>query len=351
MRLLCILQVSLCSNAFDSSATHKKRLPPVQKYLLMNTTDSEPSEHLSQLDIHEAPPLSQTTFFRLRKLILQETGIALGENKIELLRNRLRRRLVHHGLTSFADYYELLRGSDPHGHELNEFINRLTTNKTDFFREPHHFQFLSERLLPEVQENSKLTGCNKLRIWSAACSTGEEPYSIAMSVFDFFGSPNSWDVKILASDVDSKCLETATSGTYLADRVQDLTLEQKRRWFQRGTGASEGFVRIRRELRESIAYRRINFVDPAWPIRTHFDAIFCRNALIYFERDFQHALVKRLLQYLKPNGYLFFGHSENLAWMPELRSIGQTIYVSSNNREAASVNRSNQTTLRLNTSS
>ena len=278
---------------------------------------------------HDAPPLSMSDFFRLRKLIKEVAGISLGENKVELLRGRLHKRLTHHGLSSFRDYIRLLRDETSSGQEMVHFINRVTTNKTHFFRESYHFDFLRDTVLPRVPQQAIGHGRRKLRLWSAACSTGEETYSIAMTISEFFNHSLSWDIKILGSDIDSNCLKIASSGTYPIESVADLSIEQKRNAFQRGTGNSEGYVRIRPALRDMIKFKRINFVDPAWPIQCKFDAIFCRNALIYFERDFQQALVRRLLGYLQPNGYLFLGHSENLSWMPELQPIGNTIYVPS----------------------
>lgn len=297
--------------------------------LLMIDPTSYQARPNQRLQAHVAPPLSESEFFSLRKLILQEAGIALGENRIELLRNRLRRRLMHHGLSTYREYYLLLRDQDPFGKELVECINGITTNKTDFFREPHHFEFLKTKAFPEINRRTKSSGERKLRVWSAACSTGEEPYSIAMTALEYFGESNSWDIRILGSDIDSKCLETAMLGRYPSERIENVSMEQKTRSFQRGRKAFRGIVRVRQEIRDMVKFRRINFVDPVWPIRIKFDAIFCRNALIYFEQEFQRKLIRRFLNHLKPDGHLFFGHSENLSWMPELKSIGQTIYVPS----------------------
>lgn len=270
--------------------------------------------------------MAQRDFDVFRKLILEEAGISLENSKRDLLRNRLRKRLTQHGLDSFDAYVKLLEKDDPQGLEKHEFINCLTTNKTDFFRESHHFEFLTESFFPDRKRLAKTAATKKLRIWSAACSTGEEPYSIAMSAQTALGLANGWDVKILASDIDSNCLRTAAHGIYPERRVENIPLDLKRRSFLRGSGDRVGTFRVRPELREMIRFRRINFADRSWPIQTKFDVIFCRNALIYFERDFQAKLIRRFLNYLHPNGYLIFGHSENLSWMPELEPVGQTIY-------------------------
>lgn len=280
----------------------------------------------SRLNLHEPPPMAKRDFNVFRNMILEEAGISLEDSKCELLRNRLRKRLAHHGLNSFDAYIKLLENDDPQGLEKHEFINCLTTNKTDFFRESHHFEFLTQSFFPERKQRARTAATKKLRIWSAACSTGEEPYSIAMSARDTFGLANGWDIKILASDIDSNCLRTAAHGIYPERRVEHLPLDQKKRSFLRGSGDREGTVRIQPELREMIRFRRINFADRCWPIQTKFDVIFCRNALIYFERNFQAKLIRRFLNYVHPNGYLIFGHSENLSWMPELEPVGQTIY-------------------------
>ena len=265
--------------------------------------------------------------FRLfQELILKETGISLADSKCDLLRGRLRKRLVFHGLSKFRDYYDLLNRNDRDGIELIELINCVTTNKTDFYRESHHFTFLKDTAYPELVELAKSTGAKKLRIWSAACSTGEEPYSIAMTTQDFFRLHPGWDIRILASDIDSTVLQKASEGLYDESRVVQLPMDVKRRGFLKGKGSSAGKVRVLTALRDMVTFRRINFADDAWPIRTKFDLIFCRNAMIYFDRDFQEKLLRRFLQYLNPHGYLILGHSENVTWMKELEPLGQTIY-------------------------
>lgn len=289
--------------------------------LNVTSTIKEPSA-ISSFD---APPLGEREFVTFQELILKETGISLSSGKRELLRSRLRKRLIHHGLTDFKDYCDLVLNKDKNGVELIELINSITTNKTDFFRESHHFTFLTKQVFPEIEQRTQ-TPDKRIRIWSAACSTGEEPYSIAITARNYFGSKYGWDTRILASDIDSKCLRTAAQGIYPQERIEQLPIDLKKKNFLRGKGQTEGSVRIQSELREMVTFRRINFADRSWPIRNKFDVIFCRNAMIYFDRDFQLQLIRRFLRLLNPHGYLFFGHSENLTWMNELESLGQTIY-------------------------
>lgn len=285
------------------------------------------SSQFSRLQDYDAPPLSTSEFEALRSLIVQETGISLGSGKRELVRSRLRKRLQAVGVGSYREYHQYLQSRDSSGAEKREMINSITTNKTSFFREQHHFQFLSEQVLPELVEAARRNERpKKLRIWSAACSTGQEPYSIAIALQDFFARHPGWDKRILASDIDSECLKKASTGVYNSETVLDLPTSVKKRHFLRGTGSSKDKVSVRAALRNAITFRRINFADADWPIQIKFDVIFCRNAMIYFERDFQESLLEKFLCYLNPGGYLILGHSENVSWMNKLEPLGQTIY-------------------------
>jgi chemotaxis protein methyltransferase CheR len=192
-------------------------------------------------------------------------------------------------------------------------INCVTTNKTDFYREPHHFRFLQQQVIPTAQARN--IGARRLRIWSAGCSTGEEPYTIALAVADALGPRlKSWDVRILASDIDTKVLETAAAGTYPADRIEVVPDHLRERYFS-PSSSSPGAWDIDDSLRRMITFRRINFADPRWPINTQFDLIFCRNVIIYFDRDTQAVLFERFAQLLKKDGHLVIGHSETLSWL------------------------------------
>ena len=268
------------------------------------------------------PHLSEGEFARFRGLVREQTGIHLNSHKRHLLVARLRRRVQDLGLATFTDYYEYII-RDKTGNELRNFINRITTNKTSFFREPHHFDFLRRRLIPEARGR----GRRELRIWSAGCSSGEEPYSICITLREAVGDSRGWDIRILASDIDTEVLSRAQAGTYELDLLNDVPPAQRHAHFLRGYGSFEGLAQVRPELREMVEFRRINFNDPDWGVHTRFDAIFCRNVIIYFDRELQQRIVGRLAAHLKPGGYFFCGHSENLHWLGgPLVTVQPTVY-------------------------
>jgi chemotaxis protein methyltransferase CheR len=210
---------------------------------------------------------------------------------------------------------------------MGRFINAITTNKTAFFREPHHFRYLEEQWGPARRALAARTGDRTVRFWSAACSSGEEPYTLAMVLNESLRTEPGWDVKILASDLDTDILAQAEAGVFPVERTEAIPLPLLRRYFLRGVGTQAGFVKIHRELHEMITFRRINFNDPSWPIRSQFDGIFCRNVLIYFNRDTQRRILERLLIFLRPNGVLFLGHSESIFGLVDgLQHLGNTIY-------------------------
>ena len=234
---------------------------------------------------------------------------------------RLVRRLRELRLGSFAEYVALLR-EDAGGPEFVNLINAVTTNLTSFFREKHHFDVLRERIIPEfvTRNASKRT----LRIWSAGCSTGEEPYSIAMTVLDCL--PAGWDLRILATDIDTKVLATASAGVYGEDRIRSLPDDIKRRGFLRGRGAASDKVRVRPEYQQPISFKQLNLME-AWPMRGQFDFIFCRNVVIYFDKPTQQRLFERFADQLVDGGYVFLGHSETMHNLTtRFRLLGQTLY-------------------------
>jgi chemotaxis protein methyltransferase CheR len=271
--------------------------------------------------------ITDKEFHAFRELILKEAGISLNDAKRQLVSSRLSKRLRHFGFPTFSRYYDYLRTQDPQREELREMINCITTNKTDFFRENHHFEFLREQVFPRAREQAARGGPRTLRIWSAACSSGEEPYSIAITVREAFGSLMGWDVKILASDIDTNILQQGERGIYAEERFAGMPKEIQRRYFLRGKGRWSGFYQVRPELRDLITFRQLNFIETPWPIRTRFDVIFCRNVIIYFNRETQQILFERLAKHLKEDGYLFVGHSENLHWLNHLFApLRNTVY-------------------------
>jgi chemotaxis protein methyltransferase CheR len=267
-----------------------------------------PSQYLARVSTLK---LSDGEFRKLREFIYAHTGIALSEHKRALVYARLAKRLRHHRFECFADYYTLLTQNDPEGDELVEMINCITTNKTDFFREPHHFRFLAERVFPELR--GKTPGSTKrVRFWSAGTSSGEEAYTIAMTVREAFPTSESWDIRILATDIDTRVLAHAENGEYTAEQAARIPADLLHRYFYQGEGDNVGRVQAKQALKDLIGFRRLNFMDDPWPMRGPFDAIFCRNVIIYFDRPTQRRLIERFTQLLRPGGYLFLGHSESL---------------------------------------
>jgi chemotaxis protein methyltransferase CheR len=282
-------------------------------------------------DSGEALPefvLTDSEFELLRRLVLAQTGIALGPHKREMLKARLGRRLRALGLARFLDYYRLLSEGDPGGEELTRFVNAVTTNVTDFFREPHHFRFLAEQWLPRLRQRAGRDGERRLRVWSAGCSTGEEPYTIAFTLREALGAAaGCWNVRVLASDIDTDALARAAAGVYPAARAATVPPALRRRFLLKGTGANSDLVCVRPEVRGLVAFRRINLIDDPWPVHTSFDAIFCRNVLIYFDRPTQQRLLERLLRFLHDDGLLFLGHSESLNGLfAGMKHLENTVY-------------------------
>lgn len=285
--------------------------------------------------------LTEKEFQLFRELIYKEAGISLGKGKQQLVESRLSKRLRACNLSSFIQYYKYLNEDDQNGEERLKMINALTTNKTDFYREQHHFDYLRSNVFPMLEKKAKETGERKIRIWSAACSTGEEPYTLAMSVLDHFGptSFHGWDIRILASDVDTDVLAHAQNGVYGADRVADVPQEILKRHFVKTSKGPDAPVQVRPELQELITFRRINFIEPQWPINTYFDIIFCRNVMIYFDEVTQDRLLTRFSDQLVPCGHLFIGHSESILRLDQVyTSLGNTIYRLSGGVGAAAKN-------------
>lgn len=261
-------------------------------------------------------------FERIRSLVTLHTGISMTEAKQELVYSRLSRRLRQLGISSFDQYCSMVEAGE--GGEVTQFVNAITTNLTAFFREGHHFDHLAEKALPSIAAAAR---SKTIRIWSAGCSTGEEPYSIAMVVKDFLRERRGWDVKILATDIDSNVLETARSGVYPEERIASLPAAVLQTGFRRGVGGNAGFVRVLRELQDMISFRQLNLMD-SWPMQHRFDIIFCRNVVIYFSKQNQRILFDRFANALAPGGLLYVGHSESLYNMSSRFELtGKTVYV------------------------
>lgn len=247
----------------------------------------------------------------IRDLIYRETRINLGDSKRELVSARLGKRLRAHSLGSYTEYCKMLQADSSSG-ELYHLIDAISTNHTFFFREINHFNFLNSQILPEFAAGH-LGNPRELKIWSCACSTGEEPYSVAIALDQFFSRNNGTNWSIQCSDISNRVLDFASKGIYDRDRLKNVKADWLKQYFQKGEKQMDGYYRVRPELARKIRYQRLNLFAPKYPWNEKFQVIFCRNVMIYFDRQTQQELVSRLAQYLVPGGYLLIGHAESLA--------------------------------------
>ncbi|MFC0250335.1 CheR family methyltransferase [Massilia consociata] len=265
---------------------------------------------------------TRSDFERVRALIYERAGISLADSKQEMVYSRLARRLRATGIQSFARYLDELE-SGRMAAEWEAFTNALTTNLTSFFREAHHFPLLAEHLLALRRRQG---GGQPLTIWCSASSTGEEPYSIAMTACEAFDTLTP-PVKVVATDIDTNVLATAANGVYPMERVDKLGHERLKRFFQKGKGGNEGMARVRPELRQLVSFRQLNLLAEAWELEGQFDVIFCRNVMIYFDKQTQRRILARFVPLMKPHALLFAGHSENFLYVSDsLRLRGKTVY-------------------------
>jgi len=256
----------------------------------------------------------------LRKISNDHSGILVPDDKFDMFYSRLSKRVRMHKLANFKQYCQFLENDK--GTEFTDFINAVTTNLTSFFREQHHFDYLKNTVLPEVIK--KNSNAKTIKIWSAGCSTGEEPYSLAMTLLE--NVPSGWDMKILATDLDTNVLQTAASGIYNSDRVDGLASSTLKKWFKKGTGQNANKVKISQECQSLIHFKQLNLMKE-WPMKPYFDFIFCRNVLIYFDRDTKERLAQRYGDLLTTGSHLFIGHSESLNQLDtDFDLIGKTIY-------------------------
>lgn len=261
---------------------------------------------------------SERDFERIRGLIHERAGISLNLSKQQMVYSRIGRRLRECGLSSFSEYLDTLEHTPVDDPEWEAFTNALTTNLTSFFREAHHFPVLAD-LLRRVGRARPAT------IWCCASSTGEEPYSIAMTAIEALGAPAN--VRILATDLDTNVLAQAQRGVYPLERLEPLPAAHAKKYFLKGKGENSGDARVRPELREMVVFRQVNLLEPGWPVRGPLDAIFCRNVMIYFDKPTQRKILERFAPLLRPEGLLFMGHSESLHHAADLyRLQGKTVY-------------------------
>jgi len=276
-------------------------------------SDTPPALSASEMQGREFA-WTNADFDQVQKLIYQRAGISLHDGKHAMVYSRLSRRLRDTGYQSFREYLNWLESTD--GPEWQEFINALTTNLTSFFREHHHFEIFADYL-----KTKAVTGC---RVWCSAASTGEEPYSIAMTAMEALGKGK---FSLTASDIDSKVLATAAQGVYRLEALKGVSSELARKFFLRGKAGNAGLVRVKPELRQVIEFVIVNLIKDDWPFREPFDAVFCRNVMIYFDAPTQRRVLEKIYRVMKPGGLLFVGHAENFSDSKDLFVLkGKTVY-------------------------
>ncbi|MBE7444791.1 MAG: protein-glutamate O-methyltransferase [Planctomycetia bacterium] len=271
--------------------------------------------------------INDKEFGLFQRLIYNESGINLTPAKKELLKSRLMKRLRGRSLTSFKEYYQYVTEEDTTGEELVSMLDCISTNLTEFFREAAHFDYLSEKVLPVVMENKRKKQEKKIRIWCAGCSTGEEPYSIAIILAECIERLCDLDIKILATDLSTRVLKKATQGRYSKDRLKGIPLQILNTYFEKETCNFKEHYQIKDFLRNMIVFRRLNLTDATFPFKGQFDFIFCRNVMIYFDKQTQTELVNKFYKHLASDGHLFIGHSESLASTDsKFRYVQPTVY-------------------------
>ena len=283
---------------------------------------------MSQIKVESAKEFifTKSDFERVRALIYKRAGISLADSKQEMVYSRIARRLRATGIVSFSTYLDQLEAGRL-GDEWEAFTNALTTNLTSFFREAHHFPLLAEHV-------RRLHG-GPITIWCSASSTGEEPYSIAMTVCEAFNSLTP-PVQIIATDIDTNVLAVGAQGVYGFERLDKMAPERAKRFFLRGKGEQAGMVRVRPELRQLVTFKPLNLLGDGWPLSGQFDVIFCRNVMIYFDKATQRKILARFVPLMKPHGLLFAGHSENFMYVSDaLKLRGKTVYELDEGRSGA----------------
>ena len=272
------------------------------------------------------PALSDSEFAELVKIIYDKTRIQMSNHKRALVTSRLSKRLRALHMDSFREYIEFVKNAKDE--ELTNFVNAVTTNKTDFFRENKHFEYMKSTFLPDWEKNFKAGKVKNLRIWSAACSTGEEPYTIQMTLHEYFGSNyDKYDIKVLASDIDTNVLAHGRAGIYREESVEPIQDNILRKYFLKGSGDKEGLYKVKDILKKNLFFRQLNFKDEDFDIHTQFDLIFCRNVIIYFDKDFQKELFNKFYRYLKDDSLVFIGHSETLFGVSDkFKYVASNIY-------------------------
>lgn len=269
--------------------------------------------------------LSQEEFDKLSRFIYKESGIKMPPVKKVMLQSRLQKRLRELNMTTFKEYIDYVFGKDGLNAEIIHMLDVVSTNKTDFFREPVHFDFLTSTVLPEfVQQKA---GSRTIKVWSAGCSSGEEPYTLAIVMADFAEKNPGFDYSIIGTDISTQILQKAVDAVYKEERVSIIPMETKRKYFLKSKDRSSPTVKVVGDLRRRVSFGRLNFMDNYYDVPETFDAVFCRNVLIYFDRETQEKVINKLCDKLRPDGYFFLGHSESIMNMDvPLKQVKPTIF-------------------------
>lgn len=269
--------------------------------------------------------MTKDDFNRLSEFIFNQSGIKMPMVKKVMLQSRLQKRLKELKITSFKEYADYVFSKEGQRNEIIHMLDVVSTNKTDFFREPVHFDFLTNNILPDFISANPTN--RNLKIWSAGCSSGEEPYTIAIVLSEFKQKVPNFNFSITGTDISSQILQKAASAIYKEDRIVNIPLELKRKYFLRSKNRENKTVRVIKDLRNLTKYSRLNFMDSSYKLQEMFDVIFCRNVLIYFNRETQEQVIRKLCLKLKSGGYLFIGHSESILGMDlPLKQIKPTIF-------------------------
>ena len=272
--------------------------------------------------------INEAEFTYIKELVYRMTGIVLADHKKVMVQSRLNIRLRSNNMSSYKEYvHELKNNKKFADQELPELVNRITTNKTDFFRENHHFIFLKEKYFPAFEKHCMKTGKKKLRIWCAAASTGEEPYTIAMTANEYFGSKPGWDIKIYASDIDTNVLRIASDGVYKEERLGPVSDTLRKKYFTTSHEKGTTMYHVKPELKSKISYKKLNLLEFPYVLPEKVDIIFCRNVIIYFDKPTQRKIFDEFENHLTDEGFLIIGHSETMFGISDhYKFLGHTIY-------------------------
>ncbi len=271
--------------------------------------------------------LANQDFKRLSSFIYSELGIKLPDSKNTMLESRLAKRLRVLGMSSYSDYCDYVFSDQGQQDELIHLFDVVTTNKTDFFREPTHFDFLTRTALPEIINSNARGGRKKLKVWSAGCSTGEEPYTLGMVLSDYALATRNFGFEILATDISTRVLEMARRAVYARDRIDPIPADVRKKYLLKSRDKKSDLVRICPELRTRVCFGRLNFMDREFGLQEVMDIIFCRNVLIYFDRNTQETLLRKFCRHLMPGGFVFLGHSESIhGYDLPLVQVAPTVY-------------------------